>query len=73
MATRYPVWSKEQTGIEMQYEIERVRRALGELTERINSLQSLGKLSERDREQLTKSMDSIRKTIERATKKPAKK
>jgi hypothetical protein len=69
MPTRFSGWGTEQRGIQVQYMVEQAKKAVDELAERLQSLHSLGKFTDNENKLFKKSLDSIKKSLEKPSKK----
>jgi hypothetical protein len=71
MATRFPGWGAEQKGIQLQYAVGQAKNTAEELAERLRSLRSLGKFTDTEYKAVEKSLESIKKALEKPSKKKA--
>jgi len=69
MTTRFSQKDDEQDNIQAQFDVSRAKSAIDELTDRIESLHSLGRLIDKDSKELSKLLKTIRDKIEKAQKK----
>lgn len=66
MTTRFSFWSEEQRKIQAKYDVQVSKEAFASLTERIKSLESLGKLTEKESTKIQESIKQIMNKIEKA-------
>ena len=59
----------EQNHIQAQFDISRAKSAISDLTDRIKSLNSLGKINDKDSKEILKVLKTIQGTVEKAGKK----
>ena len=59
----------EQNHIQAQFDISRAKSAISDLTDRIKSLNSLGKINDKDGKEILKALKTIQGTVEKAGKK----
>jgi len=71
MATRFPGWGAEQKGIQLQYAVGQAKNEVDELAERLKSLHSLGKFTDTEYKAVEKSLESIKKALDKPSKKKA--
>jgi NADPH-dependent 7-cyano-7-deazaguanine reductase QueF len=71
MATRYPGWGTEQKGIQLQYAIGQAKNEVDELAERLESLRSLGKFTDKEYKAIEKALASIKDALEKLSRKKA--
>jgi|GEM_PF-3460359 hypothetical protein len=68
MTSRISFWSEEQKKIQAKYDLQMTREAVESLLARIKSLESLGRITKKESDQLQKSANDILKRIEKAVK-----
>ena len=71
MATRFPGWGAEQKGIQLQYAVGQAKNAVDELADRLKSLHSLGKFTDKEYKLIEKAIDSIKDALDKPSKKKA--
>ena len=63
----------EQNDIQAQFDVSRAKSAIGDLVDRINSMNALGRISDADCKALLKALKSVQDKIEAAGKLKIKK
>jgi hypothetical protein len=58
----------EQTHIQVQFDISRAKGAIGDLVDRINSLNALGKITDKECKDFLKTLKGIQDKLEKAAK-----
>jgi len=59
----------EQNHIQAQFDISRAKSAISDLTDRIKSLNSLGRITDKESKELLKELKAIQGKVEKAGKK----
>lgn len=70
MVSRYPtIGDKEQNQIQVLFDLSQAKRAIGDLMERIESLQSMKKIGDKDAKEMLKQLASMQNVIGKIGKK----